>query len=79
VDCISRSSRSRAWSRQASEGGVLAPAGQAQKRFYQLAEELPDWELDQPAWLFLTESQREGLLRLGIVSAFESSPRPADP
>ncbi|MBN2195287.1 MAG: hypothetical protein JW751_20890 [Polyangiaceae bacterium] len=43
--------------------------GAAPKRFYAFAENLPDWELDQPVWLFLSDSQRAELFRLGIVSA----------
>jgi hypothetical protein len=48
---------------------------QAPRRFHQFAEDLPDWDFSQPVWLYLTASQREGLLRLGIVAPF-APPRP---
>ncbi|MFO0565126.1 MAG: hypothetical protein U0263_05660 [Polyangiaceae bacterium] len=43
--------------------------GHAPKRFYRFAETLPEWESDEPVWLFLTAAQARRLLELGVVEA----------
>jgi len=45
---------------------AAGPAASA-RRLYQFAEDIPDWDAEEPVWLHLTADERARLLALGIV------------
>lgn len=54
--------------RRVTEASNAALPPEAPKRFYAFAPDLPEWEFQEPCWLWLTPAQREGLLRLGVLT-----------
>jgi hypothetical protein len=76
VDAIESAERREQITRiMRAANAALAAAGHP-KRFHNFTEDLPDWDFDEPVWLFLTDAQRASLLRLDILRPLPT-PAPA--